>query len=321
MNLSFDVDILGWVRDKTGVTTLMAKEPRVINASGRYVYVPARPGSQPYSLKGVTRVMDEVLCATDEEESDSAEHAHRFPTAGQLAPRKRPPPRRRARKATASSDPVRQRRRIHAATAPEFDAGPVRGVGRRHTMDGLRGAVRGSYIHQQIEAAVMLDAGSFARKYREGMNPWAHHLMADIIARGMRPFRAEFVVYDLHIGCATQIDLVAVDKDGTLVFIENKTGYGNGVWARPTDAYWVTPTLSRLPSFPCTPRNKAVVQITLGAIMAAKMLGLSMKAYRLAVMRIDEHVIEYIPVASDFILREGVALYEHLLAVHRAARR
>ncbi len=300
MNLSFERDICAWVRDRRALDTLMAFQSRVINTGGLYTYMPLNPAHRTYSLKGLTRLMADILVAVDD--ADEAP-----------GPRKK---KRRARGAGLSADEVR-RRRVRAATEPQFEVGPVRSVPRRHVMDGLRGAVRGSRIHQEIEATVMLDAGSFARRYPEGINPWSRNLMEDIMKRGMRPFRAEFIVYDRAIGCATQIDLVAVDRDGTLVFIENKTGYGNGAWTKSGGAYWMTPALSRMPNFACTPRNKAIVQITLGAIMAAKMLGLRVGTYRLAVMRIDEHVIEYIPVDDAFMVQEGVALYHHLKAVRQ----
>lgn len=312
MDLSFERDILGWVRNRAPVDALMGTALRVINTGGLYTYVPPTPGERTFSLKGLTRLMADILYTRDAD-GDTNDNASGWTRRADAGGRKKKV------RARADGDPeaVKRRRHIRALTQPELDPGPARGIARRHTMDGLRGAVRGSYIHQQIEAAVMLDRAAFQRKYREGMNPWAHNLMGDILKRGMRPFRAEFVVYDLTIGCATQIDLVAVDPAGTLVFIENKTGYGGGAWTRAEpDVYWTTPALARLPNFPCTPRNKAIVQITLGAIMAAKMLSLPMNAYRLAVMRIDEHVIEYTPVNADFLLTEGIALYEHL----RAAR-
>lgn len=308
MNITYE-DILAWVRDPQWVQALVAHDSPVINTGGLYTYVsppPPRGTGRTRTLRGLTRVMaEDLLTPVDTGERGSGRGRGRGRGRG------------KGRGGARGSDGLRVQR-LRAATAPDLSARPTAGIARRSsTMDGLRGAVRGSYIHAQIEAVVMLDATSFARKYRHGMNAWARHLMQDLLRRELHPFKAEFVVYDLLLRCATQIDLVAVDAAGVLVFIENKTGYANGKWTEASDALWRTPVLANRRDFPPTPRNRAVVQITLGALMAARMLRLPAAAWRAAVMRIDESVIEYLPVPAAFITTDGFALYQYLAQLAR----
>jgi len=160
----------------------------------------------------------------------------------------------------------------------------------------LNGAQLGSLVHQQMADLIDMDNAGFARKYGvrdEGAGGGGLHvntecLMKAIIEQGMVPVRPEFLVYNLAAGHATRIDNVAIElATGRLVFIEYKTGYGEGKFMEPArHLRWRHPAMAASGT-PCSPYSMACTQITLGTAMAVQQMHLPPEAYRLQVMHVD----------------------------------
>lgn len=309
MDIQFERDIVGWVADAAALRTLHAYRSPVIQAGATYCMAVA-PGEEGHGtvssrrLKGVTTLMRELFYASDVPRP-GATPAARAAAAGE---------RRAARKRDRDQWGVSK-----GPDKPSFTR-PTAGVGGLSPLLALRGFERGTLIHQQIEDAVLHDADHFARRHPHGMHPWARSLMRALLARGLRPFKSEFIVHDPVLRLATKIDLVAVDQQGRLVFIENKTGYAGAAWHNvaaggpspsPKDDphHWRQAYLSALAFFPCTARNRAVVQSVLGALMAVRTFGLGRATYRVAVARVDDDGVDYVAVTDDFVQRVAPLLY------------
>lgn len=206
------------------------------------------------------------------------------------------------------------RKRSHSAA----NAPPARPLA-AHNFRGrgkLRGFQRGTLIHTQIEDAVHLTPAQFTARHPEGIHPWAHALLTEILARGWRPVKSEFIVHDRDVFMATRIDIVCVDKNGHLYLIETKSGYANGTFDMDDGtAQWAIPELATVPNFPCTPRNLAVIQICMGGLMAHRMLALPFDAFTCIVARVDDHSIQFVPVAPTFLAGPPTRAYEHLYRV------
>lgn len=311
MNLSYQRDIAEWVRTDRWLALVQAHQSPVAKEGGVFRLFsqdPAAPAAlqRSYNLAGVTRLMADYVYR------ESGKRARPASSRGGKAGR--------AQRGMRKSQYGEDTGGLGRPSAPEF-AGAGKSDG--HTMLRLTGPMRGTLVHRQIEDSVLHDNENFLRRHAQGMHPWARSLMKCLLKRGMRPFRAEFTVHDADMGAATQIDLLAVDQTGRLVFIENKTGYGGGDWMCVAEGTaWRLDVLTALgASFPCNPRNRAVVQATLGALMAVRMLRLPEEAFAVLVLRVHDAAVDYVPVHPDFVRTTGLALYGALLAARRAERR
>ncbi len=137
------------------------------------------------------------------------------------------------------------------------------------------GHERGTMIHAQMDALINMDPETFLHIHRYGAHPWAvASLKTMVLGKGWLPLRAEFPVADLELGMATRIDMVACTGAGRIVVIEYKTGYAGGKFDREDRNEWSSPVLRRLAEvgvWPCTPRNRAIIQCMLGADMLRRM--------------------------------------------------
>ncbi len=164
----------------------------------------------------------------------------------------------------------------------------------------VSGAQLGSFVHKQMEDIVYMAPAGFLRKYPAGPHKSTVALCRAIHSQGLVPVVPEFLVYDLDRGRATRIDMVAVEiATGCLVFIEYKTGYGDGVFMQPqvraasfvdrcaitppqANQRWRAPLLrAQQETFPCSPYNMACIQLVLGTEMAVQMLQLPPTAFAL----------------------------------------
>lgn len=189
-----------------------------------------------------------------------------------------------------------------------------------------RGHQLGSKVHQQMADLVYMTAAGFEAKWGRRENGGGVHvnteaLMQSILDRGMVPLRPEFLVYDLARGWATRIDMVALERrTGRLVFLEYKTGYGEGRFLEPDrHLRWREPQL-RDHVEPWSPKVSACTQLTLGTGMAAQLMRLPPEAFVMEVKHVDldvatqrvKHVHTYVipgPVfaAWDSMIRSALA--------------
>lgn len=326
MDIQFERDIVGWVQDARHLRLMQAYRSPVIQAGATFCMATAAPapglGPVMRNLKGVTTLMRDLI-VDDPARDPGAARA----TRGRSWLRA---PRATGERAATTRKRSREQWGHTIDTAafprPEFSRATA-GVAGLAPMLGLRGPGRGTLIHTQIEDSVLHDAEHFARRHAHGMHPWARSLLGALLQRGLRPFKAEFIVHDADMRCATRIDLVAVDRTGRLHFIENKTGYANGKWhdvrgaaqaAREgTGARWRPDYLNALAFFPCTARNQAAVQAVLGARMAARMLRLPPETYSVAVARVSDDGVDYVPVADTFVKDVGSQLDATLASARR----
>jgi hypothetical protein len=183
-----------------------------------------------------------------------------------------------------------------------------------------RGHVRGSIMHRQMEDLMTLDAESFRRRNPDGEHPWTARLFRALIARGKIPLASEFRVADLALGVATRIDLVAVDeKTGHLCFLEYKTAGSRELFHVAETSEAPLERVLRATRLPNSALVRAMLQATVGATMAVKMLGLR-NAFEVTVVLVTEQAIDFIDIQDDFILGTGVAVYHDMARAAGEAR-
>lgn len=175
-----------------------------------------------------------------------------------------------------------------------------------------RGMLRGNIVHRQIQALVSLDAERFHRTYADGAHPWSQSALEALLDHGMRPLASEVNVADVDIGVATSIDMVAVRRDGSLVFIEWKTGYEDTAWTGAAD--WMRGPLFGF--FEDSARNRAIVQVVLGAVLACKSRDIS-GPISCVVAHITSRGVTFEEVAADLVRHYG-PVFHRMLAEHQA---
>ena len=174
-----------------------------------------------------------------------------------------------------------------------------------------KGHVRGSIMHRQMDELMTLDAESFHRRNPDGEHPWTARLFRALLARGKLPLQSEFRVADLGLGIATRLDMVAVDeKTGELCFLEYKTAGSRELFS-VADAGPFARLLAdgRLPN---SALGRAMIQATIGGIMAARMLGLVDRDFEVTVVLVTEQAIDFIDIEHAFILGTGADLYKDM---------
>ena len=131
-----------------------------------------------------------------------------------------------------------------------------------------------------------------------------------------RPLATEFLVGDAAVGVGTELDGVWVAKDGTLHFVELKTGYAD-------DRDWYDEAgrmhgdLGRVLGDSTV--NRAIVQCVAGALMAIETLQLN-GAFACWVVRTNDSGTDIVPIASDLLYTIGPIIRD-MLATHQQGRR
>ena len=205
------------------------------------------------------------------------------------------------RKLAASRKPAARR----PATAP---------AKRRDPLQRMPGFMQGSLVHRQI-AAVLEQHAQPTPQLCATLHPYAKAAIQAVLARNWVPVACEYPVFDPQLNMTTRVDMVAVRQDGVLVFIELKTGYSDGRFTLATGDEWRGTALRAIADqFPCNERNRAVVQVTLGAAMAVKMLDLPQKKIAAAVLRVDASgaVPTMIDIQGKFLGDLSIIIYDLL---------
>lgn len=198
-----------------------------------------------------------------------------------------------------------------------------RDVANERSGDTAAGIVQGNRVHHELSLATQYGVDNYKAHTDDGtVHPYTERVIQIIVANDWRLVRSEYIACDKLIGFSSFIDLIAVDKKGRLIFIELKTGYSGGQFERVTNRYvWhIHPFRDRV-EFPCTMRNRAVIQIGMGAMMAAKHLGLPLKSFLAHVLQVEQGVIRLIPLRREFVQKDLVALYEQLELTNARTRK
>ena len=298
MNYDFDRDFVRWVDDPEMLNRLYAYRSPVMREGRAYVIPSATHPGQTEKKTGITTVMKLHIYKAG---AHSRDRMRQRTGRGQQRGNTRPAV-------------------VHRWLA--FNA-PLR-AGQRPAILLLKGAERGTMVHRQIMEIVFgasMEAVLRLPGNRLGIHPYARMVLTHLINEmGLRPFLSEFRIHDAVIDCATQIDLVAIDKTGRIVFIELKTGYSEGRFLRDCGDSWRIRALADVSAtFPCNERNKAVVQIVGGAVMAARKLRIPGTAFSTCVLRVDDYGVYAEIVEPRFMNWLADVLYASLVA-ERAAR-
>lgn len=109
------------------------------------------------------------------------------------------------------------------------DAGVKAKSNRRYKRSAVTyytGARRGSYVHHQIDIMVKHGPEVFAKMFPDGCNDMTKRAMNMIVNHcRWRPFLCELAVSDKEKMVGTAVDIVCVDVEGNIQFVEVKTGY------------------------------------------------------------------------------------------------
>lgn len=175
----------------------------------------------------------------------------------------------------------------------------------------MTGIMRGSRVHREIEDAIAMPTHVFLRKYPEGMHTLTYRTLAAIDEKGWRPIKAEFIVYDLELKIATRIDVLAVNKEGKILVVENKTGYAHDAFLLANDGEWCKDPMvaAILGHLPCTPKNISLIQATISLLMLVRMLRFNESMIGACVVQTDDDNTRWCPVSHDFVEGVGVPLY------------
>lgn len=126
------------------------------------------------------------------------------------------------------------------------------------------GLARGSKVHLQVADFVSLPLEQYKARH-EPVDPMTQAVLSCLHRLGYLGVHAEYLVYHEALGLGTAVDLVCLDRSGTLVFIELKTGYH--------DAFTVSKKNSTMKgpfaSISDTPLNRARTQILLAQALYA----------------------------------------------------
>jgi|SRR5277367_6199946 len=120
---------------------------------------------------------------------------------------------------------------------------------------------------------------------------------------------------------AYSVDIIAVDEEGRLIFIEVKTGHKGGLFVSDASSQWLPGSPFAGRNWPCTPRNRAIVQSTAGTLMAVNNLSLPAEAYLVYVAHVDNLRVRFTHVAHEFLCAEGPGLFIYLRQVREQDRR
>jgi hypothetical protein len=177
---------------------------------------------------------------------------------------------------------------------------------------GCRGAMRGTLVHAHVYHLFnSANEAAFLALYPDGPHPWALRVLGDMLARGWEPIACEVAVHNAALKLWTKLDLVAVDtRSGRLLVIELKTGYERGAWDLVADGQWRPE--AQLRRLACTPKHRAMVQATLGALLAVRLLGIADVAAELETWVVqvnDETGVTWTHVPLAFVHEDGHHLY------------
>lgn len=167
-------------------------------------------------------------------------------------------------------------------------------------LDRFFGSIRGSQVHQELEDFILLNETFFLKKHQT-LHPWTKRILTHIVTRERwQPLISEFAVHDSVLGVGTAIDMVCVDREGKLIFLEFKTGYRD--YFRNHDGF-LSHSLCFMRN---SPMHWATIQLVFSVLMVLKHFGpLRLEDTASYVIRVDEDDLECYPIKNDFIRLKG----------------
>lgn len=287
MDLDFDYIINTWVKDKSGIQGLLDNpiNRRLVKAGGAGYQILNESTGKNNAMRGVNPALMECFWPQMSKKSKAF---------------KRPS------KKTKKPKPFSLKTRTGQEAA--------------------RGHVRGTIIHRQVEDLVTLNPASFQLRHPQvrfiasvlqqlispqGAHKWSTQLARAIVDnRKWRPIGSEVMVADEELGIATEIDMICVDREGVLHFIEMKTGYATleewrgcqGKMREPLHTMFADPKTPTMGTN--SAQNRAIVQIMFGAMLAFAGHKLQCR-YQCWVVHVNDNGTEFLPVDVDLINNFG----------------
>lgn len=174
------------------------------------------------------------------------------------------------------------------------------------------GRAMGTRTHAQIQAAMLVDHVGFRNMFGT-MVPAARQVLSYIVnKRNWIPLRPEVPVYDETMGVCARFDIVAAKPDGTLIFIEVKTGSKHCFESTGADMEGPLRGVLRDSDL-----NRALVQLA-ASVMIALRAHRKIQAFEAYVFHAqdDNHAsVRVYPMPRDLLLKMGSAIYR---AMHTA---
>lgn len=304
MNVDVHADVLRWMQDSEGARQLLDHpRNRLLLADGHGYQMLDERTNRVVRLQGLTGPLAECFWPSDVARTAAAAtpaRAYKRPGGSRVY---KPPRRQRGVRATGKTSP---------RAAP------------KSAQEAASGWARGNIVHRQVQELVQLDSVAFRRRNCDGAHPWAERVCRALLdTMKWRPLATEFLVGDIGLGMGTEIDGVWAAQDGTLHFIELKTGYASA-------AEWTGGTArmhgALSPLLADTALNRAIVQIIAGTVMAIETLGLRAR-FACWVVRVNDTGTDIVPVPPKLVhglapvIREALVKHSVQRAHDRQRRR
>lgn len=178
------------------------------------------------------------------------------------------------------------------------------------------GFIRGTRVHRELDEFVKLDMKNFA-KLNPKVHPWTKSVLRCIKDNEWIPVACEFMVFDPLIRVGTAIDMVCVTKLGKIVFLELKTGYGNGFFCGSKS---MTGPLSKV--MDDSPANQATLQLLLAMLIVIKYHRVfNVEGWVLRVRSGGDAYpgkrppTDLVRVPKNFVLKHSESIYKHVCLV------
>ena len=156
----------------------------------------------------------------------------------------------------------------------------------------------------------MYDRKFFCKKHKM-LHPWSKQILLHIITRmNWRPLKSEFNIYDEGLRIGTSIDMICLNKDGKLVFLEFKTGYKD--YFTSHDGF-MSHSLHFMRS---SPLNWAVIQLIFSVLMVIRNFPqINLEDTESYVIRIDDENLQSFPIKNEFIQVMGKFLFTDVYSI------
>lgn len=177
-----------------------------------------------------------------------------------------------------------------------------------------RGRTRGSLVHRQIMERINYDKQTFKKLNPHGIHPFTERFFSVCAQRSWTPLAAEVVSVSPQLRLGAIIDTIMFDRKAEkLLFVELKTSYDGDVFHK-IDGAWTGLLPDALAArFPCTPRNRSILQIAAGTLLFQQTTGLKPELCEAWVMRIGEGGEELHQVRNDFIRTHVTSLLSKIV--------
>jgi len=199
---------------------------------------------------------------------------------------------------------LKKKRQKRSASLDATEPEQSHGHGRHY------GTIRGTEVHRQLQDFIELDPKNYLKKHRNSTQSFMKRIMTYILRyTDWEPLRAEFDVFDETLRIGTSIDMVCVNREGRLIFIEIKTGYRNYF---DDHSGYMAHSLSKLTD---SPRHQAYIQLMTACMFVVRNHGIPVSRMALYVLRVDEDDVYPYPIDNDYFERKMPLIYQDLLTV------